>query len=136
MTSDEAKTQYKILAELIYAEHPDRKEVLNNGAQLAIDTLKSSLTVELSPADTESVFAIIAAIAADILMTPVNNVSEKVNLIFDLHSLAAGAVAGEIDLGDTTPAKDMAAMLREAQEQAERLTDPTGYDRDLPGNYL
>jgi hypothetical protein len=136
MTTDESqcKTPYQTLADLIYAEHPDRKETLNNGAQLAIEALRQSLSVELSPADAEEIFAIIAAIAADILATPVNSVSEKVNLVFDIHSLAAGAVRGEIDLGDTSKAKDMAALMEEARKHAETHTEDTGDDQT--GLYL
>lgn len=133
-TSDEGKTAYQLLAEIIYAEHPDHKVSLNNGAQLAIESIRNAITADLSNEDVESILAIIAAIAADILATPVNSASEKVNLIFDIHSLAAGAVIGEIDLGDVSAAKDMATVIKEAREQAESHTETTWDDQT--GQYL
>lgn len=124
MTSHDPE-MYKTLADIIYAESPGSKDVLNNGAQIVIEALKDALSVELSAADTEAVFSIIAAIAADILTTPVNNISEKVNMIFDIHSLAAGAVVGAVDLGDTSAAKDMVTVMREAKERSQaRNGDP------------
>src|SRR3954452_18316913 len=152
-TGDEGRTAYQILAEIIYAEHPDHKVSLNNGAQLAIESIRNAITADLSNEDVESILAIlaaiaadlsnedvesilaiIAAIAADLLTTPVNSISEKVNLIFDIHSLAAGAVIGEIDLGDVSAAKDMATLIKEAREQTEGHTGGTWDDQT--GQYL
>lgn len=131
MTSDKP---YKRLAEIIYAEHPDMKEQLNTGAALAIEGIRQSLSAEIPAQDLEGILSMVAAIMADLLSTPVNAISDKLNLIFDTYSLGAGAVAGEIDLGDTTPARDMLTLVREAQARAQAATEPT--EEPPTGQYL
>jgi hypothetical protein len=137
MTSDNNDTvsRYKRLAEIIYAEHPESKEQLNTGAALAIEGIRQSLTAEIPAKDLEGILSMIAAIMADMLSTPVGSISDKVNLIFDTYSLAAGAVAGAVDLGDTTPARDMLTLVREAHERANERTEGTGTD-DGTGMFL
>lgn len=133
MTSKEKP--YKVLAEIIYAEHPDLKEQLNIGAALVIETLKGSLETDLSAKDLEAILSIIAAIIADLMSTSANSLSEKLNLIFDIHSLAAAAVIDEIDLGDTTPAKDMMTVVREAKERTQ-AREAAGANDDETGMFL
>lgn len=131
--NEEKVTPYKIVAAMIYAEHPNAKEKLNNSAQVAIDSLRSAMPTQVTDQDLEVIFSLIAFIAGDLLRTPVNSISENLNVIFDTYTLAAGAVAGEIDLGDTSKGKEVAELLRQAQEAAGVRTD----DPDLnTGQFL
>lgn len=125
-------TRYQKVAEIIYAEHPDAKTSLNNAAQLAVDTLKDSMPTEQTDQDLEVVCALVAYIMADLLQTPAGDIGEKLNVIFDTYSLAAGSVAGEIDLGDTSPARDLRAVIQEARAQAQAHVE----DGAVPGQYL
>jgi hypothetical protein len=123
---------YSKVAEIIYAEHPDAKGALNNGAQLAIDTLKDSLPTEVTDQDLEVIFGLVAFMAADLLTTQGNDISAKLNVIFDTYTLAAGSCAGDIDLGDTSPARDLHAIMKEAQAAVQAHTDQGA----VPGQYL
>ena len=132
----ECKTSYQTLAELIYAEHPHLKDALNTGAKLAIETLTGALETTLPPADLEKILSLVSHVVADLMQTPANNLSDKLNLFFDTYSLAAGSVVGEIDLGDTSAAKDMETIMKEAQAHAEEHR--AAYEQDAPptGQYL
>ena len=127
-------TMYQKVAALIYAQHGDRKEQLNNCAQLAIDSLTEAMPSEITDQDLEIVFALVAFIVGDIMQTPTVDLSDKLGLLFDTYSLAAGSVAGEVDLGDTSKAKDMAEVLRALRDEASA----SGHDdtSDNIGQYL
>ena len=132
MMSPKRRGSYQTVADLIFAEHPERKQALNNGAQLAIDTLRDSLPTEVTDEDLEVVFTLISFMAADLLTTSGHDISDKINLLFDTYSLAAGACAGELDLGDTSEARDFHALVKEAQSHAGELVDGP----PVPGQYL
>lgn len=133
----ECKTPYQVLAELIYAEHPDFKEALNIGAKLAIETISESMESNPTNADLEKIMALVAHIVGDLLVTPANNLSDKLNLFFDTYTLAAGAVAGEIDLGDTSAAKDMERIMKEAEAHAQEHAEHAKQNEpEVPGQYL
>lgn len=123
---------YQDMADIIYAEKPDLKVKLNNGAQLAIDTMRDSLPSDVTDEDLEVIFTLVSFIAADLLTTPGHDISAKIDVLFDTYSLAAGACAGEIDLGDTTEARDFRTLVKEAQEHASELVDGA----PIPGQYL
>ena len=123
---------YQDVADLIYAAKPELKGRLNNGAQLAIDTMRDSLPSDVTDEDLEVIFTLVSFIAADLLTTPGHDLSEKIDVMFDTYSLAAGACAGEIDLGDTSEARDFHALVKEAQEHASELVDGS----PVPGQYL
>lgn len=127
---------YQTLANIIYSEKPDLKEAMQEAARAAIIGAKASLSADITDDDLEVLFQIMAQTIASFLSAQGVDLSDRMNAAFNLYSLAAGSVAGAIDLGDATPAKDMATTIREAEEAAHSHTDPVESDPNVAGPYL
>jgi hypothetical protein len=127
---------YKILADLIYAEKPELKPFINEAAMSAIRGARETLSDSMTDADLEIVFQMIAQVTATFLSSQAVDLSDRMNAAFNLYSLAAGSVAGALDLGDETPAKDKATIRREAEKAAQSRTDTVEPDINVAGPYL
>lgn len=130
-----AEEAYKLVADVIWAEKPEAKQALNEAARNVVRMLRESMTESVSDRDVELALQLVAFTMSGIMAVQTGKLSDHLDFLFDTYSLAAGSVAGAIDLADESPPTDAADIAARAQKLAESRT-ATVDDTQVPGQYL
>lgn len=136
---EEVKERYRLTSVMIHNAHGKEKGRYNKSAQGTIDLFRQSLP-DLDDRTVFVVFSSVAYMLSTLMLTPLATVGKDVEELFDIYTLASGALLGVVDLTDETdPPTQDELRTRALEEEITRLRaelEGDASDDETYGNYL